>query len=78
MYHPKMERQMNNTHNTRMPMPIELLVGNNNSLRLPQLQVNTQTMPDKATTTSGDKRLQVQQTTSTIKVVQAACGPETS
>jgi hypothetical protein len=73
-----MERQMNNVHNARMPTPTELLVGNKNSLQLPQLQVNTEKTPDKATTTSRDKCPQLQQTTSTRKVVQAAYAPETS
>jgi hypothetical protein len=69
MYHPKMEIQISNEHNARMPMPIELLDGNKNLLQLPRLQVNTKTTPDKATTTSGEKCPQLQQTTSTKKVV---------
>jgi hypothetical protein len=36
MYHLKMEKQMNNTWSMRTPMPIELLIGNKNSLQLPQ------------------------------------------
>jgi hypothetical protein len=78
MYHHKMEKHMNNVHNARTPTPTELLVGNKNSLELTQLQVNTRTTPDKVMTTSGDKRPQLQQTTSTMKVVPAACVPETS
>jgi hypothetical protein len=38
-----------------MLTPTGLLVGNKNSLQPPQLQVNMQTTPDKATTTSGVK-----------------------
>jgi hypothetical protein len=78
MYHPKMERQMNNTHSARMPTPTGLLVGNKNSMQLPQLQVNMQTTPDTTMTTSGDKHPQLQQTTSTMNVVQTACVLETS
>jgi hypothetical protein len=55
MYHPKMERHKNNAQNARMLTPTGLLVGNKNSLQPPQLQVNMQTTPDKATTTSGVK-----------------------
>jgi hypothetical protein len=65
-------------HNARMPTLIELLVSNKNSMQPPQPQVNTQTTPDKAMTTLGDKRPQLKKTTSTMKVIQASCMPQTS
>jgi hypothetical protein len=78
MYHLKMEKQMHNARSARTPTPTGLLVGNKNSLQLLQPQVNMQLMLGKATTTSEDKCPQLQQTTSTRKVVQAVCAPETS
>jgi hypothetical protein len=72
-----MEKQMNNAWSARTPTPTELLVGNKNSLQLLQPQVNTQPMLGKATTTSGRKHPQLQQTINSMKVVQAACVPET-
>jgi hypothetical protein len=62
----------------KSPTPTGLLVGNKNSLQLLHPQVNMQLMLGKATTTSGNKRPQLQQITSTMKVVQAACVLETS
>jgi hypothetical protein len=35
MYHLKTEKQMNNARSARMPTPLELFVGNKNSLQLP-------------------------------------------
>jgi hypothetical protein len=78
MYHLKMEKQMHNTRSEKTPTPTGLLVGNKNSLQLLQPQVNMQLMLGKSTTTSGNKRPQLQQITSTMKVVQAACVLETS
>jgi hypothetical protein len=37
MYHVKMEKQMNNARSARTPKLPELLIGNKNSLQLPQL-----------------------------------------
>jgi hypothetical protein len=59
MYHLKMEKHMNNAKSARMPKPLEVLVGNKNSLQPPQLQVNNQAnmqlMLGKAMTTSDNK-----------------------
>jgi hypothetical protein len=51
MYHLKTEKRMNNARSARTPTPLELLVGNKNSLQLSQLQVNNQATPGKSTTT---------------------------
>jgi hypothetical protein len=69
---------MNNTHNARMPTLTGLLIGNKNSLQLLQPQVNTHLMLGKTMTTLGNKRPQLQRITSTMKVVQATCVPETT
>jgi hypothetical protein len=69
---------MNNAWSARTPTPAEPLVGNKNSLQLPKLQVNKQATPGKATTTSGRKHLQHQQTLSNTNLVRTACAPETS
>jgi hypothetical protein len=59
-------------------MPTELLIDNKNSRQLPQLQVNTQATPGKATTTSGCEHLQLRQTINNMNLVQTAYVPETS
>jgi hypothetical protein len=77
-YRPRTERQMKNTWSARTPMPTELLVDNKNSRQLPQLQVNTQATPGKATITSGCKHMQLRQTINNMNLVQTTYVPETS
>jgi hypothetical protein len=64
-----------------MPIPTELHVDNKSSLQLPWPQVNMQATPGKATTTSGCKHPQLQQTISNISnmnTVETTCVLETS
>jgi hypothetical protein len=58
MYHLKMEKQTSNTKSARTPMLPERFDDNKSLLLLLQVQVNNQLMPDRSTTTPGNKHLQ--------------------
>jgi hypothetical protein len=73
-----MEKQADNAWSERTPTLAELLIGNKNSLQLPQPQVNKQATPGKTTTTSRSKHPKHQQTLSSMNLVRTACVPKTS
>jgi hypothetical protein len=58
MYHLKMEKPMSNAKSARTPTLPEPFDDNKSLLLLLQVQVNNQLMPDRSTTTLGNKHLQ--------------------
>jgi hypothetical protein len=58
MYHLKMEKPMSNAKSARTPTLPKLFDDNKSLLLLLQVPVNNRLMPDRSTTTPGNKHLQ--------------------
>jgi hypothetical protein len=81
-----MEKPMNNAMSAKMPMSLELSIGNKSSLLLSQQQVSNQvnnhSTSGKSTTISYNKhprhQLPLSNNGKTINLEQIGCAPETS